>query len=237
MMKKEKVQMTDGVAEYYPDGINLYVPGAEYAADISLNSPLTVSLGTPAVADADGILDGIAITDAAGEYVLPTVWEADATFGRALSIVAQASDDAVVTLHGFDYLGQPMEQALTLNGTTGVNGTKAFKKLTKVSWAAGNGNASSTMDVGFIDVLGLPYKALRINGEAADGVDEGTLGTFVAPVLTDPQTATTGDPRGTYNPTTTLDGSTEIEVTYTTSNSVNAAGNGGLHGIAHFYDG
>lgn len=52
------------------------------------------------------------------------------------------------------------------------------------------------------------------------------------PVLTDPQTVTTGDPRGTYDPLTAPDGSEHVVAIHGDS-SYNASGNGGLHGIRH----
>jgi hypothetical protein len=54
-------------------------------------------------------------------------------------------------------------------------------------------------------------------------------------VLTDPQTATTGDPRGTYAPNVTLDGSTEVEIYAIADRGVNDDGNGGLLGIKHYF--
>lgn len=57
---------------------------------------------------------------------------------------------------------------------------------------------------------------------------------FVLPVLTDPQTSTTGDPRGTYEAHVTLDAATEIRVGLIGDNSVNSSGNGGLQGIRHY---
>lgn len=57
---------------------------------------------------------------------------------------------------------------------------------------------------------------------------------FSLPDLTDPATAITLDPRGTYEPLRTLDGS-EIIVSMLGNPSVNASNNGGLHGIRHYY--
>jgi hypothetical protein len=56
---------------------------------------------------------------------------------------------------------------------------------------------------------------------------------FVHPVLTDPQTLTTGDPRGTYEALMVYDDTAEIIVGLRGDNSVNSDGNGGLHGIRH----
>ena len=79
----------------------------------------------------------------------------------------------------------------------------------------------------------MPYKTIAIENEVADGAVQ-SAGTFVEPVLTDPQTATTGDPRGTYNPTVTLDGSVDVVVLAKADNWRNASDNGGYHGIKHF---
>lgn len=60
-------------------------------------------------------------------------------------------------------------------------------------------------------------------------------GQFIDAVYTDPQTATTGDPRGLYEPFVTMNGVRVIEIVATFSRWVNAAGRGGLHGMAHFF--
>ena len=65
-----------------------------------------------------------------------------------------------------------------------------------------------------------------INGEVIVTPTQVTLAD-----TTDPATATTGDPRGTYEAIMTLDGS-EIIVGLLGDNAVNASNNGGLHGIA-----
>jgi len=65
--------------------------------------------------------------------------------------------------------------------------------------------------------------------EYLGGVVSGNSGTFVAAVTTDPQTATTGDPRGTYAPhaSDVPNGSREYEIVVDV-----LAGN--LHGVAHY---
>lgn len=57
---------------------------------------------------------------------------------------------------------------------------------------------------------------------------------FLLPDLTDPATAITGEPRGSYEAIATLDSLTEIRVGLVGDNQVNAAGNGGLEGLKHF---
>lgn len=53
-----------------------------------------------------------------------------------------------------------------------------------------------------------------------------------AAVTTDPQTTTTGDPRGSYEPIVTMDAVKEILIGLLGDASYNSSGNGGLHGIA-----
>jgi hypothetical protein len=60
-------------------------------------------------------------------------------------------------------------------------------------------------------------------------------GLYTEAVYTDPQTLVTGDPRGLYEPFNTLTGALEVEVIYNANRDVNAAGRGGLHGMAHFF--
>jgi len=57
----------------------------------------------------------------------------------------------------------------------------------------------------------------------------------VMPDLTDPATAITGDPRGSYESLGVLDGLTEIRVGLVGDSQVNASDNGGLHGIKHYF--
>lgn len=82
------------------------------------------------------------------------------------------------------------------------------------------------------DLLELVHAATTGGGTTAFAL-ELTPTQFVLPVITDPQTVTLGDPRGTYESLTTMDGVKEIIVGLVGDNYVNSSGNGGLHGIRH----
>ena len=224
--------MTQQVRSYTVEGMNYYVPGMQAGADLGQTLSQRLSLGTPIVADADGILNDQSIATAGSTSTFLATYSVAnmSLYGRCLSVVASGAATSNVTVIGRDYLGQPMRESFTLNGTTPVVGLKAFKYVDLVTFGA---TAATTIDLGWNDKLGLPYKTVAVEREYAAGV-VAAAGTLVTPVLTDPQTATTGDPRGTYDPTTTLNGSTLIEADVQYNNSVNAAGNGGLHGIKHF---
>lgn len=216
------------VAAFRNRRYNAYVPAAAYAADVIHGAPHPVDFLTPAAADADGILNDLDIAVAGSTTTLLSD-TLDAPFGRNVTVVASGAATSTVTVSGKDYLGQPMTEVLTLNGTTPVLGLKAFKWLDSIAFGA---TAATTVDVGWGTKLGLPYRMSNVMEETANGA-EATVGTFVAGVLTDPQTTTTGDPRGTYIPSTTMNGSNRIRAVFLPYELLNASGNGGLYGIAH----
>ena len=231
-------------AKYHPRKINQYVPAMQYAAGVVHAAPHQVQFGPVAVADVDNILAGPSIATAGSTTTFlqdntdPVVAAVASEFpngpgfGRCLQVVASGIATSTVTIKGRDYLGQPMAETFTLNGTNAVVGVKAFKYVDLISWS---GTADRTISVGTTDKLGLPFCMNNVLAEMSNGARQSTLGTFVAPNYTDPQTATTADPRGSYDPTTTLDGSAYISAVFLPNNRLNASGNGGLHGLAHFY--
>lgn len=209
--------------------INNYVPAMMYSADVNYNGNTRVNFGAPAVNASTGILGSTSIAAVASfdasAGVIPE------TYGRCLQIVASGAATSTCRMDGWDYLGQPISETFTLNGATPVQGKKAFKTLGTFNVLTTTGATTVTLGLG--TGLGLPYKALRVQFEVANGAAV-TAGTLTQAVLTDPQTATTGDPRGTYVATTTLNGSNVISAVFDFVNDVNSSNNGGLHGIRHF---
>lgn len=234
------------VADYHPKGINRYVPAMAYAADVVHSGPTRTSLGTPSIADADAILEDAVCDDTETTFIYrpgdfrtvpgfngETGEITDAKYGRNVSIVGSAAGVTQdCTIKGRDYLGQPIVRTVALNGTSAaVFGI--YKWIDEIIVA--QGAASETMDVGFTDVLGLPYKCVKVLSEELGGVVSSTLGTLVTPTLTDPRTVSTvTSPRGSYNPNATINGADELVITAIYDNSVNADGNGGLHGIREY---
>lgn len=220
----------------YIEGFNYYVPAMQAGGDLGqLLGPSRVSLGAVALAAAAGILSA-ADNSVVGD-ILPSAFAAAYTtakmgpFGRNVTVVASGAATSTVIVIGRDYLGQPMRETLTLNGTTPVVGLKAFKYIDKVNIPVGT--AATTINLGWGTRMGLPYKTRAVYREYEDDV-LAAAGTLTAPVVTDPQTATTGDPRGTYILTGTPNGVKIFDIDAQFDNAVNAAGNGGLHGIKHF---
>lgn len=213
----------------FPRRINAYVPAMAYSADVNFNGETRVPFGAPLASSATLVGNAINI-NAAGTTDLSNVVQFPETYGRNLTLVASGASTSTVTVNGYDYLGQPLQESFTLNGTTPVVGNKAFKSFNNVTYTA---TAGTTMNIGNGVKLGLPYKAIRCSYEVANGV-VAAAGTLQAPSLVDPQTAVTLDPRGTYTTTTTMNGTNVISGVFNMVNDVNTSNRGGLHGLAQF---
>jgi hypothetical protein len=167
-----------------------------------------VNLGSPLVADTNYFAAAQTPT-ATGALTMTTTTSVltgagSAPYGRNITIDGSAANTAVLTVSGTDWQGNTMSEAITFNGTTVVNGVKAFGTVTGASISATN---TGTVVVGYGDVLGLPFYVDGVDDwvtELEDGVTA-TAGTFVAGVDT-LATTTTGDVRGTYDPNSATDG-------------------------------
>ena len=179
---------------YRPYGVNTYVPRAKYHSSVQLNQPYTVSLGTPAAPDADGILDGGSIDNNSSDFLVNTVASdgvATATafggtlqeddiylptsaayFGQVLAIkTATGSTARTLKIKGADYLGQPVYEEIATSATTSavVYTQKAFKVVYSVACAQASG--AITVDIGWGNRLGLPLKL----GRLLWGMEDGTI--------------------------------------------------------------
>ena len=128
---------------------------------------------------------------------------------RALSIVSGTGTltDRNVTITGYDYYGQPMSEVIatgTVQSTT-VPGKKAFYQI---SGATISGALGATIAIGTNDLLGIPVRVTdggyicHVGWNGSFTIDGGT---FVA-AATATATTTTGDVRGTFDPSSATDG-------------------------------
>lgn len=226
----------------FVSGLNYYVPAMQAGADLGQELDNRFSFGAPILAPAatnDIISTGFAVNGAVSVTLISQLVKTmlDGPWGRTVGFKASGATGAnvVFTVYGRDYLGQAMRETITVangDGTTSIYGLKAFKWIDKVVHNGGASNAVTAL-MGSGPRLGLPYVTVAVEREYSNNV-VAAAGTLTAPVFTDPQTASTGDPRGTYIPTTTLDGAKVIEIDAQISSYVNANNRGGLHGIAHF---
>jgi hypothetical protein len=174
--------MTKVLQDYFPRSISQYVPNMEFAADVMEDEHIAY-LGAPAALDADGIWDGVTADGSANTYtsanykstfdgsstsLTSTSGKIDAEYGRCLTATGSAGSNHVCTITGRDYLGQQMQENMTLSGTTVIFGNKAFKFVDTLAIAAGA--SGDTADIGWYDRLGLPYKAETVIGYTEDDV-------------------------------------------------------------------
>ena len=158
-----------------------------------------VDLGSPNVADADGICASQSVTTLVAALLNGAV---GATLDVPRNVVGAWTGTSVITITGLDEYGAVVVE----NSASGTShtGTKAFKKITSI--IPTGSITSATFGTG--DVLGLPV-ALPTLGRVLREMEDGTTasaGTPVAAIIAK-ATATTGDVRGTYDPNSACDGS------------------------------
>lgn len=140
---------------------------------------------------------------------------------KGLSSGAGSTNDPVITVT----LGGVAITGLTVTIDDNVAGNEVTDIPTTVGYNANNRFIAG----GLIAIVGAAAASAGPDRVAL----ELTPTQFTAGVTTDPQTTTTGDPRGTYESLAVFDGATPIVVGITGDPSVNSSGNGGLHGIRH----
>lgn len=219
--------MSKVTASYYPTFVNQRVANMQCAGDVDTNGTYRVEFGAPVAASATAIVATQAITTTLGLQAitgLPKAVDSIAKWGRGLVVVASAANTAVIRVNGRDYLNQPVSEQFTLNGTTPVVGKKAFAYVDSVYLVtAGSAN---NLSIGTTDVLGLPYATKAVLASYENGATT-TAHTLVTHV--DTQTATSGDPRGTIDPNSALDGTKTFGGLFSADIDAN-----NLHGVAHY---
>jgi len=234
-------------ASYFPRGISQYVATAEYAVSSDIDNRIhTVEFGALLALNTANILITTLMVASAAVTITAfstTVGTATAIgfngvvpfvtlgtpggWGRALTMVASTANSRTVNVTGSDYLGQKMLETFTLNGTAAVAGKKAFAYIDSIIFTTGAD--TSTVNVGYGNVFGVPFAMDAMIGEVKNGATSANAATIAAaPLNATVQTATTPDARGTYLPVTTIpDGTNTFKIMYMKRMS-------NLHGNAQF---
>ncbi len=134
----------------------------------------------------------------------------------AVSLVAAASTALTIT-NAVNAVSTPGGSGLDATGATEIDAlfgeVKVDLDATKVEvdrLVVENDDAKVQVDKLVVDVEAIRAEVIKLVADAA-AIDSGTLVKADATVT---QTATTGDVRGTYNPTMTLDGSKTLKLTF-----------------------
>ena len=197
-----------------------------------LGAPITpviqVDLGAPLTLDADGLIKAATSTELPNTetvtYTFPVASASPQDGANLTGILDVPRNITVTTTHsssvvamtvlvtGTDTYDEPISELITV-AATGITqadaGAKAFKTVISVAITAAANAEANTCNIGWGDVLGLPYV---LTGEYdvlafyADTTEEKLAATFVAAVST-VATTETGDIRGTVTPNTATDGS------------------------------
>lgn len=233
--------------DYLPRAIPMRVPACEYAVSSDMDNRFhTVELNAPLALSAAGLLaagvmvNGSAVTfNTLGATASATVignfglvpfdslTVARKGYGRNITVVASAANTRTLTVTGYDYLGSKMQETLTINGTTTVQGLKAFFWIESLVFSSSSD--TTTVNVGWGNVFGLPFAGESMISEIKNGAVAANAGTFTAALATaTAATATNADVRGTYLPATVIpDGVNNFKVVYNKRAS-------NLHGNAQF---
>jgi hypothetical protein len=228
---------------FHPKRVNQYVASMQYASDVNYAAGTRISFGPVAPASANNIVNAQSVV-AAVTLDLTTLPDIIAPWGRCVTLTGSANVIAGsgITLRGWDWLGQPMtEQFTSVAGATPIVGAKAFKSFNSVTFGANAGTAPVTFSIGQNTKLGLPYRALFAREETNASTPVSPVGTLVpGPFANSNNNPGTVDPRGTYQPTTVVNGSAIITAIFTFVNDLfgtpgGARPNdaGGLHGFPH----
>ena len=209
-----------GIIVSPPAKINL---GAPLLADVDLIMDAATSTELP---DTETVTyttadDGVSPFDNAdtpvpadvvmADGVTYNVWSFDVA--RVVSVNTSHASSVVawtLVVTGFDDYGEALTEsvAVAATGTSQVDSTlKAFKHLLSLALTAAGDSEANTVNIGNGGAIGLPLRIVRKDDVqfAVDG-DYDETGVAVVADDTDPATATTGDVRGTYDPSQALNG-------------------------------
>ncbi len=177
--------------------------------------PVYWDFGKPAAADADGILAAAvaaALAVELDENDWETAFDGELDVPRQVAVIASEgaasiAEDDTVTIYGTNYADEPISEVLTFAAAQDAAEvtTQAFKTVTKV--IIGESAVGVKFNVGWTDVLGLPFKLAATEKMALEygaGVLKTAAGTFTvdASVLS----------KNTYAPNTTLNASNTVQL-------------------------
>lgn len=188
---------------------------------------ITYTTATDNTSPLDGAIAAPSTVFLNGANVL--VWVLDVPRNITMDVTHGTSIVAMsCTISGYDEYGVPMTETLSVTATgtsKSAAGKKAFKYIYSYAFTSAGDATTNTVDVGWGDVLGLPFRLAALsdfftNGTYFNEVLEATAPTVVK-ADANTATATTGDVRGTVDLNSAMDGSA-VSVWYKADPTSNA---------------
>lgn len=180
-------------------GTYLVTPTPNVTAQVTITAVAGIN-GVPIIPGQPTMITGVQQATLLGTSGSKT-YNPQAMLGRNIRLTTQSGDTAVYTVRGFDIYGFAMSESITAAGAGTVSGKKAFKYVQSVTPV---GTVGAFASVGTGDVYGFPLFSLSFQDvyiqwgtTGNSGLITATTG-YLAGVLTNPATSTTGDIRGTY---------------------------------------
>lgn len=156
-------------------------------------------------------LDGVSSDGIIGSTANKVGRNITATTTHGSSVVAMT-----IVVNGTDIYGDVISETITVaaTGTTQNDaGAKAFYSVTSIAITAAADAEANTLNMGFGDVIGLPYR-IDDKNKVIPMFDGGVDAATVVAGDDTTATATTGDVRGTIDPDGTLDGTKLLGVMF-----------------------
>lgn len=126
------------------------------AVDRAFLAHFQVSATNATAGSSTGIHEAITLTDAT-QAITTSITQPSTP--RNLSVTGNASGiTGNIVIEGTNYNGDTITETIALNGTSTVEGTKAFATVTEINLPVETHIGTDTVSIGFGEVLGLPYK-------------------------------------------------------------------------------
>lgn len=151
---------------FFPERTIQRVPSMGFVAGAEDDGVMRIDFGTPATLDADGIANDVLMVNGSAVTVTRAdmlAYEVPGPYGRRLTFVASSTNTRAVTITSRDHLGALVIETVTLTSTTAVKTKKAHKYLVSLVFASASD--TTTVDVGWNNEFGCPYKVERGLGE------------------------------------------------------------------------
>lgn len=180
---------------------------------VSILNPGIYSVAPTGVSGGNGT--GVTLAFAVAQTTVQNVTVYKLDYARQVTVGFASSPATNITFLGYDILGNKQSEVVAVTSTsTSAHSAKTYSALYSVQ--SSSATALTTFVVGVGNVFGLPLAVKNATyvqaWTSASGINAVDGGTVTTAVTTNPATATSGDPRGTYTPAFTTNGTQQLNL-------------------------